>query len=185
MITISNTTQAANALVAAIIKSGHTPIFDLDGVIFDATHRQHIFNKSDVLAGRCTKEQVGQLDLSKYRANTTAEQVAQDKDLPLIAAIHMLNNKQIPYHVATARVVTKCQHSSKLLSDRGIRPQALICRNGDTDKRGDSKLKVDELVKRFDKRQLENMVLIDDSLGNCKAVNEIGVKSIHVPFKGF
>lgn len=185
MLTLENTPQHAKQLVDAILERGQVPVFDLDGVAFDATHRQKIYNQQDVENGLCTVDQIGQLDLNHYRASTTAELVAQDKNLPMLQAIHMLNRLGKPYHVATARVVDKCQHSSKLLKDRGINPDVLICRNGDNDLRRDSVLKSEELCKRFTQRQRENMVLIDDSLGNCKAVKQIGLKAVNVPFRGF
>ena len=182
---IENTPSQALALAQAIIDSGVEPVFDLDGVLLDATHRQSIYTADHVALGICNEDQIGQLDLDAYRAHTTAEKVNQDKNLPLMAVIDKLNQLDVKYHVATARVITRCPHSSKLLKDRGIKPASIMCRDGEHDKRRDSHLKQTKLVAKFSDRQRANMVLIDDSLGNCKAAMQIGMKAIHVPFRGF
>ncbi len=182
MFTIKNNAVAAQALLASIISSKAIPIFDLDGVILNAEHRQHSYTAEDCNAGICTREQIGQLDLSQYRSNTTAEQVAQDKALPLMDVITGLNALNYPYHVATARVITDCPHSTKLLRDREITPYTLICRQGDSDNRRDSILKCEGIEANFTKSSRARLVLIDDSLGNCQAMASVGVKAIHVAY---
>ena len=183
MQTMKNTKTAARTLFNALVESGITPIFDMDGIALDASHRINLYTQDHESLGLCTVEQIGQLNLSAYRVNSTHENIQQDKSLPLLDTIHMLNAANKPYHVCTARVV--CSGTRKLFKDRGINPHILMSRDGEHDNRRDSHLKTTKILSKFDERQRSRLVLIDDSLGNCKAVKEIGVKAIHVPFEGF
>lgn len=181
MKTLHNTHQNARLLAVNIIQSGVVPCFDLDGVLIDASHRQNVYNKADYIAGRCSSSDIGVLNLSKYRENSTAEKIARDQAMPLLAAVKILNQNNIGYHVVTARVA--CMNTRKLLLNMGITPLSIMSRESEQDHRRDARLKTDHLVK-FDQRQRENMMLIDDNKKNCLAVQAIGLKAIHVPFEG-
>src|SRR5690606_34930757 len=118
---IQNTAEKAAHLAQALLAdSSIIPVFDLDGVLLDASHRIKLHAD-------------GSLDLDHYRANTTASLVAQDKSLPLLAVVHALNQAGRPYYVATARVL--CEHTQALLRDRAITPAFAFGRMGDTDRR--------------------------------------------------
>jgi len=169
MLKINNTRTQALSLARSIMSSGVTPVIDLDGVLLDATHRQN-----------CNPD--GSLNLTAYRKNSTPEKIARDKPLPLLAMVHEFNANGYKYHVATARVL--CESTAKLLAVNKVNPMVAMGRNGENDNRKDYILKTDHLVSKFDQRQRENMILIDDNLANCKAVIECGLKAVHVNFEG-
>ena len=169
MITLQNTKIAARNLAATLIVSKRVPVFDLDGVILDATHRQI-----------CNHD--GSLNLDKYREMSTLEHVMKDKTLPLIEAIHVLQENNVKFHVCTARVM--CSSTAALLESVNVKPDIIMARCSDTDSRKDYHLKTTNLQSRFNQKQLENMVLIDDNVDNCKAVKRLGMAAIHVPFEG-
>ena len=182
MKTITNTRASAIDLALAIMASGKTACFDLDGVLIDATHRQNVYTAQDVTQGLCGLDDIGALNLNKYRENSTADKIAQDKALAMIEAVHILNRNKVQYHVLTARI--NCVNTSKLLFNNGITPALTMARLGENDNRRDDDLKVSHLLKRFDIRQRENMLLIDDNQRNLHAVKQIGLQAIHVPFVG-
>lgn len=166
IMTLPNTEAAATELARAVIEDRNViPVFDLDGVLLSADHRIKLHPD-------------GSLDLAHYRANTTAEQVAQDRSLPLLAVVHELNRAGRPYYVATARVL--CEHTRALLSDRGIMPALAMGRDGDQDNRKDADLKRQKLAAVFTEKQRQRLLLIDDHYLNCLAVSELGGKAINV-----
>jgi hypothetical protein len=169
MLKLENTAANARKLAASIIASNVTPIFDLDGVIINANHRQ--INNPD-----------GSLNLSKYRKMSTAEHIKKDLALPLLETIKILNDQGVRYHVCTARVM--CVNTEAWLHSHEIKPHTIMARSGDHDSRKDWKLKTTNLLARFNVKQLNNMVLIDDNLDNCKAMAKIGVNAIMIPFEG-
>ena len=61
---------------------GYMPVFDIDGVLFDATHRQATLPD-------------GSLNLEKYRELATPENIAKDRPLPLIGAAPLHNLLQM------------------------------------------------------------------------------------------
>lgn len=166
---VKNTLRAARQLAKHFIKEKTIPVFDLDGVLFDASHRQV-----------CNPD--GTLNLAEYRKNSTAKKIALDRNLPLIRAVKMLNEAGVKYHVCTARVA--CKHTRKLLADREIKPASIMARNGDGDTRRDFELKGSHFLKSFSTRQRKKMVLIDDNAKNCETARACGMQSIHVPFEG-
>ena len=46
-----NNSLGARTMLASILSSGITPVFDLDGVLLDAGHRVKIFSKADQASG--------------------------------------------------------------------------------------------------------------------------------------
>lgn len=182
MLKIANTSATARALFNSLMVSGVYPCFDLDGVLLDASARQMTFTLECVEAGKCTKAQIGHLNLDEYRKNSTPSKIMKDKSLPLLECIKLLNKANKPYHVLTARVI--CSGTKRLLNMRDIKPVSLMARSGEHDHRPDPDLKCCHLVSRFSLRERENMVLIDDNLANLKAVQHVGLKAIHVPFEG-
>lgn len=166
MIKIENNSFAASALILTFQDNPHLiPCFDLDGVLLEAGHRQSF--KPD-----------GSLDLDHYRANTTAELVAKDQDLPLLAVVDWLNAKKRAYFVATARVL--CEHTRARLLHSNIKPIAAFGRMGHDDHRKDAVLKTDHFRMAFDPCMLADVVLIDDLISNCEAAKQIGMKAINV-----
>lgn len=182
MIYMQNTVENARLLFNMIKREKITPVFDLDEVLFCAKHRQALFSQEHVDAGLCKQDQIGQLDLVHYRDNTTAEAVALDQNLELIKCVHMLNDANICYHVATARVA--CEHTRALLQARGVRPQLIISRDSDQDHRKDHDLKVQGIEKHFPKCTRSKLMIIDDNLANCNALAAIGLMAIRVVARG-
>lgn len=169
MFTLKNTKKAAKELHATVSVSGITPVFDMDGVFADATHRQI-----------CNPD--GSLNLEKYREMSTAEHINKDAELPLIEVLKRMSQEGKEFHICTARVM--CKNTLGWLESRGITPKSIMARAGEHDCRRDNRLKKVNLTSRFSHDQLKNMVLIDDNLANCQAAMEIGMKAINVPFEG-
>lgn len=163
---LENTRFAASLLINWLATRPQTTvIFDLDGVLLSAEHRIKLLP-------------TGALDLDHYRANTTAEQVALDRDLPLVAVVDWLNKQGRPYHVATARVA--CQHTLNRLDASEIKPSLIMPRLGHGDRRGDALLKQQHFLQLFDESQRPDLVLIDDLAANCQAAAAIGMQAIQI-----
>jgi beta-phosphoglucomutase-like phosphatase (HAD superfamily) len=169
MITLKNTLENALQLAATLKVAKVVPVFDMDGVFADATHRQI-----------CNPD--GSLNLDKYREMSTAEHINKDEELPLINALHKLQELSVPFHICTARVM--CENTLAWLNNKGIKPKSIMARASDTDTRRDYHLKTTNLQSRFSHQQLKNMVLIDDNLANCQAAKKLGMNAINVPFEG-
>jgi hypothetical protein len=165
MITLQNTLSSAVEIVKQIKAAQIVPIFDMDGVFIDASHRQI-----------CNPD--GSLNLDKYREMSTPDRIAQDKELPLIAAIHMLQDLGIDFHICTARVF--CEGTAAWLAAKNVRPVSVMSRDGHTDTRRDFELK----SHKISAAGFKNAVLIDDNLNNCKAALALGLYAVHVPFAG-
>lgn len=145
------------------------PVFDLDGVLLDASHRIKLHKD-------------GSLDLDQYRADSTLENILRDKNLPLMEVIHTLNMIGRPYHVATARVL--CEGSKTLLKQRHIKPVKTISRQGETDHRKDWRLKLDGVHEQFDPSEFKRIMLLDDCPDNCDAfINALGAWAINIDIK--
>jgi len=173
-----NSIESAFALVALAVAENITVIFDLDAVLLDASDRITLYTDQDVQNGICEPDQIGHLDLDKYRINSTPEQIALDKDLPLIAAVQMFNLYGIPYHVSTARVL--CAGTKALLQNRGISPLVMMNRRDESDHRRDNVLKIDNLKKHFHADDVSRLLLVDDNIGNCRAFVDVGAMAMHV-----
>lgn len=165
MLTIHNTEQDAQKLAQYISRERITPIFDIDGVIADASHR--IALNPD-----------GSLDLRHYRANTTQEQVSKDKPLALAGVVDYCNIQGIGYAIATARHL--CEHSSQWLASQRIKPFLIWSREGESDKRKDYRLKGDHFSADIPGYLRSLYCLIDDNLDNCKEAERLGMRAIHV-----
>lgn len=136
------------------------PVFDLDGVLLDASHRIKLLP-------------CGALDLPQYIRDTTAENVALDRDLPMLDLVRYLNNEGRPYYVATARVA--CEHTLARLAASQIRPIGIGARLGQQDRRSDAVLKADYFEAAFTARERERMILLDDLASNCLAAIGCGM----------
>ena len=169
MFTLQNTKKSAIDLAATLIVSKRVPVFDMDGVFANATHRQI-----------CNSD--GSLNLDKYREMSTLDHIMKDEALPLIEAIHILQKQDKEFHICTARVM--CNNTKTWLKAHNIKPKSIMARCSDTDSRRDYHLKTTNLQSRFNLKQLENMVLIDDNIANCKAAKRLGMQAINVPFNG-
>lgn len=175
---IENTEHNAKRFFAALVETGITPVFDLDGVCLDARHRQKIWTPDDHEVGLCKYDQIGSLDLGNYRQQSTLDNIMKDKPLPFKVAMDLCNAHDVAYHVATARVV--CAHNRTMFARKGIIPSRVFARGGEHDKRRDDHLKETLLRSNFSDRQRAKMILIDDCLANCKAARRIGMLALHV-----
>lgn len=170
MLTIKNDRAAAQQLTDAILSDRNIiPVFDLDGVVIDATHRQAIHPD-------------GSLNLEMYRKLSTAENIAKDQAMPLASVPQYLTQAKIPFFVCTARVM--CSNSRKWLLKNGIEPTAIFDRQGEEDRRRDFELKRWHLSRSFSSLELSRSFLIDDNLANCNMALSLNMKAIHVPFHG-
>jgi hypothetical protein len=170
MITLQNTFENSISLFESIKRDRSIiPVFDLDGVIIDATHRQ--LTKAD-----------GSLDLDHYRENSKPSMIEQDRALPFAITLLKLTEAQIPFYVCTARVI--CKSSKKWLTKRGIKPSMIMSREGENDFRRDHVLKRDHLTKLFTEKELQRSFLIDDNENNLKMASDLKMAAIHVPFMG-
>lgn len=169
MITVKNTQAEALNLFHATKVSKAIPVFDLDGVVVDATHRQI-----------CNPD--GTLNLDKYREMSTDAHISKDTPLAFADTARMLSRENYPFFVCTARVV--CKSTIKWLTKQGISPLAFMGREGENDYRRDAELKRYHLQKMFTPEQLKTAYLIDDNEKNCKMAVSLQMKAIHVPFNG-
>jgi hypothetical protein len=169
MFTLKNTKKNARNLAATLITSKRVPVFDMDGVFANATHRQI-----------CNAD--GSLNLDKYREMSTLEHIMKDETLPLIEAIHILQEHKKEFHICTARIM--CDNTKAWLEHNNVKPKSIMARCSDTDSRKDYHLKTTNLQSRFNRKQLENMVLIDDNMDNCRAAKRLAMNAVNVPFEG-
>ena len=170
MLTIQNTRAAALQLTDAILlDQSIIPIFDLDGVVIDATHRQAIHPD-------------GSLNLEMYRKLSTAANIAKDQVMPLAEVPQFLTDAGRSFFVCTARVM--CKNSEKWLRKNGIKPTAVFSREGENDRRKDFELKEYHLTRAFSSLELSRSFLVDDNLANCQMAQRLNMKAIHVPFHG-
>lgn len=169
MKTLQNTFQNALALAHGFLTSDLVPVFDMDGVFADATHRQI-----------CNPD--GSLNLDKYREMSTAEHIAKDEPLPLITALVALSQARKEFYICTARVA--CENTRAWLANYGIKPVEIFARDGENDARRDYDLKATKLSAAFTAEERMKMILIDDNVANCEAAKRIGMNAINVPFEG-
>ena len=145
------------------------PVFDMDGVFADATHRQI-----------CNPD--GSLNLERYREMSTLDNILKDKTLPLAIALKELTKHRREFHICTARVA--CSGTLAWLDAHKIKPVSIMARQGEEDTRKDYLLKTDNLTAQFSKAELKKAILFDDNLDNCKAALGLRMLAFHVPFHG-
>ncbi len=166
-----NEAASVAKLLTVILEKGLTPVFDLDGVLLDASHRQ-----------ACNPD--GTLNLEQYIKDAYYENVMDDKSLPLIGLVGALNNLGMEYHIATARPL--CQGTKDKLKRYDVNYSKAIHRGGrdSGDNRRDSVLKVEGLKEQFTPEQHKTMMLIDDNLVNLNAVSQLGLATAYIPWNG-
>ena len=164
MLTIHNTEQDAKKLCEFISREKITPIFDIDGVIADASHRISLNDD-------------GSLNLARYIEATTAENVSKDKPLALAGVVNFCNITGIGYAVATARYL--CEHSYKWLANNRVNP-FLVWSRPSGDKSKDYELKSAHFNSDIPEYLRPLYCLIDDNLDNCKAAERLGMRAVHV-----
>jgi len=145
-----------------------TIVFDLDGVVVDARHRQAVLPD-------------GSLDLEKYKANATYDNVLKDAALPAIQAMQELTRQGKEFYVCTARPA--CMGTLVWLAKNGCSPSKIFAR-GVKDDRPDYKLKHQKLTDYFTPEKRRDMVLVDDNVKNCEMALSIGMGAINVKFEG-
>lgn len=168
MFTIQNDHVHAKKLIEYLSREGLTPIFDVDGVLADASHRISLNDD-------------GSLDLDHYRSNTTPEQVALDKELPLMGVVNYFNAVGKGYSVATARVVCGCTWA--WFKAKAINPFCVWARDGENDRRKDCDLKGEHFIADIPEYLRGNYCLIDDNLANCERAKELGMKAVRVCYE--
>lgn len=167
MLSYKNNSQTVHTLLSLVLKHELKPVFDIDGVLLDATHRCKFDN--------------GILDLEHYRKYSTPELINKDKNLPLLDLVHKFNQIGVSYDVCTARVM--CEPNRQMIASRGINPVNLMCRDGDRDSRRDHVLKRDKLTGIYTDRELKNILLIDDVKGNIRTMAALGCWIAHIDYE--
>lgn len=165
------TLQNENSNVAKVLQLAKykTMVFDLDGVVVDARHRQ-ILNSD------------GSLDIANYKANSTAEKIARDVELPFLEVMREMTKRKQVFHICTAREF--CENTANWLRSRGADFSLALGRPSGSAER-------DFILKKnhFEKTLLSNtpskgLMFIDDNIKNVETILGLSVPTIHVPFDG-
>jgi hypothetical protein len=109
-------------------------IWDLDGTVIDSTHRYYTLPNSQ------------DIDLPKWIAENTRENIAKDKLLPLARLIRSNYRNNDMVIICTARVLGVWDHV--FLADHGIKAHHILSR-AKGDNRGDAEMKKAKLLALF------------------------------------
>jgi len=142
-------------------------IYDLDGVLVDTSHRYRNLP-------------CGKIDLAYWLENHTAENMANDKLLPLVRQYRAdVANPHIYVIICTARQYSETDVA--FIRDKLGMPNKLIMRPVGNNT-ADAILKRRQLVPLFNLRQFRNAVrrFWDDNILNLDALRAYGVECFHV-----
>lgn len=131
-------------------------IFDLDGTVIDSSHRQLHEN--------------GRLNLDHWRANCTAEKIAQDKLLPLAFQWHRLNQRGAFIIVCTSRVMS--EHDYQFLYDNHLHADIIYSRPHGVEL---SSPDLKEQLLRAHRETWDKHVMFDDEQPVIQHMNKIGI----------
>ena len=124
----------------------HIHIFDCDGVLLDSTHRYR------------TMPCGTRIDLDYWIENCTDEKIMQDSPLPMANWYrHLLNDPEHYVIIATARVCSDADF--RVIREKLGWPQHFISRNGRSDTRSGTKMKLDGLIGLLNLKQFQNAAI--------------------------
>ena len=142
-------------------------IWDLDGTVIDSSHRYSTLPNGDI-------------DLPRWIADNTRENIEQDQLLPLARLMRSNYRQGDIVIICTARVLGVWDHV--FLADHGIKAQFILSRSlGDN--RGDAKMKRQKLLALFADlkipfaRWTRNATFYDDNLGVLDMAKKMGIRT--------
>jgi len=142
-------------------------IWDLDGTVIDSSHRYSTLENGDI-------------DLPKWIADNTRENIEQDKLLPLARLMRSNYRQGDTVIICTARVLGVYDHC--FLADHGIKAQFILSR-AIGDNRGDAEMKRQKLLALFAdlkipfSRWTKSAWLYDDNQGVLNMAEKLGIRT--------
>jgi hypothetical protein len=142
-------------------------IWDLDGTVIDSSHRYSTLPNGDI-------------DLPKWIADNTRENIEQDKLLPLARLMRSNYRQGDIVIICTARVLGVWDHV--FLADHGIKAQFILSR-ALGDNRGDAEMKRQKLLALFADlkipfaRWTRNATFYDDNQGVLDMAEKLGIRT--------
>ena len=140
-------------------------IWDLDGTVIDSSHRYSTLENGDI-------------DLPKWIADNTRENIEQDQLLPLARLMRSNYRQGDIVIICTARVLGVWDHV--FLADHGIKAQFILSR-ALGDNRGDAEMKRDLLLRHFHglkipvARWTRSAVFYDDNQSVLDMADRLGI----------
>ena len=142
-------------------------IWDLDGTVIDSSHRYSTLENGDI-------------DLPKWIANNTRENIERDSLLPLARLMQSNHRQGDIVIICTARVLGVWDHC--FLADHGIKAQFILSR-AIGDNRGDAEMKRAKLLALFADlkipfaRWTRNATIYDDNLSVLNMAKTFGIRT--------
>ena len=142
-------------------------IWDLDGTVIDSSHRYSTLANGDI-------------DLPRWIADNTRENIEQDKLLPLARLMRSNYRQGDTVIICTARVLGVYDHC--FLADHGIKAQFILSR-AIGDNRGDAEMKRQKLLALFAdlkipfSRWTKSAWLYDDNQGVLNMAEKLGIRT--------
>ncbi len=142
-------------------------IWDLDGTVIDSSHRYSTLANGDI-------------DLPRWIADNTRENIERDSLLPLARLMRSNYRQGDIVIICTARVLGVWDHV--FLADHGIKAQFILSR-ALGDNRGDAKMKRQKLLALFADlkipfaRWTRNATFYDDNLGVLDMAKKMGIRT--------
>lgn len=133
-------------------------IFDFDGTLVDSSHRYR------------TDASGEKIDLQFWIANEG--KTLEDSPLPLMDKFKALCEDSNAYAlIATARIW--CDLSAKFVEMHNVKPNSLVARNGNDDRRGGAKLKIAHVNRLLNLKQFKSVKVIHVYEDNYKYLMDI------------
>ena len=142
-------------------------IWDLDGTVIDSSHRYSTLANGDI-------------DLPRWIADNTRENIERDSLLPLARLMQSNHRQGDIVIICTARVLGVWDHV--FLADHGIKAQFILSR-ALGDNRGDAEMKRQKLLALFADlkipfaRWTRNATFYDDNQGVLNMAEKLGIRT--------
>ena len=142
-------------------------IWDLDGTVIDSSHRYSTLSNGDI-------------DLPRWIADNTRENIERDSLLPLARLMQSNHRQGDIVIICTARVLGVWDHV--FLADHGIKAQFILSR-ALGDNRGDAEMKRQKLLALFADlkipfaRWTRNATFYDDNQGVLNMAEKLGIRT--------
>jgi hypothetical protein len=142
-------------------------IWDLDGTVIDSSHRYSTLENGDI-------------DLPKWIADNTRENIERDSLLPLARLMRSNYRQGDIVIICTARVLGVWDHV--FLADHGIKAHFILSR-ALGDNRGDAEMKRQKLLALFADlkipfaRWTRNATFYDDNQGVLNMAEKLGIRA--------
>jgi len=142
-------------------------IWDLDGTVIDSSHRYSTLANGDI-------------DLPRWIADNTRENIANDSLLPLARLMRSNYQQGDIVIICTARVLGVWDHV--FLADHGIKAHFILSR-ALGDNRGDAEMKRSKLLALFSDlkipfaRWTRNATFYDDNMGVLEMAEKMGIRT--------